>query len=83
MSTNFTWSITKRSGNVTLCNNHLYELRHENKNDSFVYMFTFKSCSRTLTLKDNTFVESNSSDHNHSPKLLSSKCSGCVMWVKA
>ena len=69
MNTNFTWSTTERGENAILYNNHLYGLRRENKNGSFVYICTFKSCSRTITLKDNTIVKSNGSDHNHGPKL--------------
>ena len=69
MNTNFTWSTTDRGEKTILYNNYLYELRRENKNGSFVYICTFKSCSRTITLKDNTIIKSNGSDHNHDPKL--------------
>ena len=72
MNTNFTWSTTERGEKATLYDNYLYGLRRENKNGSFVYVCTFKSCSRTITLKDNTIIKSNGSDHNHDPKLLES-----------
>jgi hypothetical protein len=65
MNTNFTWSTTERGEKTILYNNHLYGLRRENKNGSFVYICTFKSCSRTVTLKDNTIIKSNGLDHNH------------------
>ena len=69
MNTNFTWSTTERGEKAILYNNYLYGLRRENKNGSFVYICTFKSCSRTITLKNNTIIKSNGSDHNHNPKL--------------
>ena len=69
MNTNFTWSTTKRGEKATLYNNHLYGLRRENKSGLFVYICTFKSCSCTQTLRDNTIIKSNCSDHNHDPKL--------------
>ena len=72
MNTNFTWSTTERSEKAILHNNYLYGLRRENKNVLFVYICTFKSCSRTITLKDNTIIKSNASDHNHDPKLTES-----------
>ena len=69
MNTNFTWSTTERGEKAILYSNYLYGLRRENKNGSFVHICTFKSCSLTITLKDNTIIKSNSSDHNHDPKL--------------
>ena len=69
MNTNFTWSTIERGEKAILYNNYLYGLKRENKNGSFVYICTFKFCSRTITLKDNTIIKSNESDHNHDPKL--------------
>ena len=69
MNTNFTWSTTERGERAILYNNNLYGLRRENKNDSVVYICAFKSCSSTITLKDDTIIKSNGSDHNHDPKL--------------
>ncbi|CAF1564340.1 unnamed protein product [Didymodactylos carnosus] len=69
MNANFTWSTTERGEKAILYNNYVYGLRRENQNGSLVYICTFKSCSRTITLKDNEIIKSNGTTDNHDPKL--------------
>ena len=69
MNTNFTWSTTEKGEKAILYNNYLYRFRRENQNSLLVYMCTFKSCSRTITLRNNVIMSSNGTNHNHDPKL--------------
>jgi FLYWCH zinc finger domain len=69
MDTNFTWSVTEKGVKAILYNNYLYHLKRENKNGSLIYVCTFKSCSRAITLKNNVIIKSNGGNHNHDPKL--------------
>jgi hypothetical protein len=69
MDVKFTWSTTGRGEKAILYNNYLYRLKRENKNGSLIYLCTFKSCSRILTLKDNVLMNPNGEKHNHDPKL--------------
>ncbi|CAF2716925.1 unnamed protein product [Rotaria sp. Silwood2] len=69
MDTKFAWSTTKKGEQAILYNNYLYHLKRENKNTSSLYVCTFKSCSRSITLKNNVIIKSNDENHNHEPKL--------------
>jgi hypothetical protein len=69
MNTNFTWTTTIRGEKAILYNNYLYRLKRENQNGSSIHVCTFKWCSRTISIKDNVIIKSNSENHNHDPKL--------------
>ena len=69
MDKNFTWSTTERGDKAILYNNYLYGLKRVNQNRTLIYVCTFKSCSRAITLKNDAIVKPNGVNHNHDPKL--------------
>ncbi|CAF4101754.1 unnamed protein product [Rotaria sp. Silwood2] len=69
MDTKFAWLTTEKGEKAILYNNYLYHLKRENKNTSSRYVCTFKSCSRSITLKNNVIIKSNDENPNHEPKL--------------
>ncbi len=69
MDNNFSWSTTERGDKAILYNNYLYGLKRVNQNGTLIYVCTFKSCSRAITLNNDAIVKSNSLNHNHAPKL--------------
>jgi len=68
MNTNFTWSTTQKGERAISYNNYLYRLKRENLNGSFVYVCTIKSCTCSITVKNDTILKCKGTSHNHDPK---------------
>ncbi|CAF1406860.1 unnamed protein product [Rotaria sordida] len=69
MTTNFTFSTTQKGEKAILYNNYLYRMKRESQKGISLYVCTNKSCTRSVTLQNDTIIKCNGITHDHDPKL--------------
>ena len=57
MDTKFTLSTTQKDEKVILYNNYLYRMKRETQKGTSLYVCTHKSCTRNITLQNDTITK--------------------------